>query len=225
MYNFEHMFLAIVPAYNEEKTIATVIKKILPHVDAVVVVDDASTDSTVHKAQSAGAIVVQHALNRGQGAALETGHEYARLNQADWVVHFDADDQFHAEDILPALECLKNSQAHILFGSRFLGKESNIPWTKHYILFPLGKSINRMFGSLPLSDVHNGFRILSKEALEKIRLTHDRMAHATEISVLAKKHGLAWVEFPVKVTYHRYGQGGIGAIRVVKDLFTGIFIR
>ncbi len=218
------MFVAIVPAYNEEKTIDIVVKKILPHVDRVVVVDDASTDTTVAKAQMAGAIVLSHALNRGQGAALETGHEYARRIGAQGVLHFDADDQFDPNDVPIAWKFFHESGAHILFGSRFLGKSSNIPFTKQYILFPLGKAVNRIFGSLPLSDVHNGFRILSPYALEKIRLTHDRMAHATEISVLAKKHGLHWVEFPVKVTYHRYGQGGMGALRVLKDLFTGLFV-
>lgn len=219
------MFLALVPAFNEEKRIAAVIQGLLSQVDSVVVIDDASQDGTVEVARSAGAIVLQHELNRGQGAALETGHEYAREVGADYVIHFDADGQFHPDDIRPALETLQKKNADILFGSRFLEKKSNVPWSKQYIIFPIGKLIDKMFGSLPLSDVHNGFRILSKDALQKIKITQDRMAHATEIPVLAKHHKLVYVEFPVQVTYHEYGQGGMGGVHVVKDLFTGKFIR
>lgn len=219
------MLLALVPAYNEENTIATVIHSLMPEVDAVVVIDDASTDNTAALAEQAGAFVILHPLNRGQGAALETGHEYARQMGADYVLHFDADGQFDTKDIEPALQTLKSSGAEILFGSRFLGKSSNIPWTKQYIIFPLGKIMNRFFGSLPLSDVHNGFRILSRDALQKIYITQDRMAHATEIPVLTKRYGLKHVEFPVHVTYHEYGQGGLGGLQILKDLFTGKFIR
>lgn len=219
------MFLAIVPAYNEEKIIATVITDLLREVDSVVVVDDASSDNTVAVAQAAGAVVLQHELNRGQGAALETGQEYARSVGAEYVIHFDADGQFDVADIAPALQAMQEKEADILFGSRFLEKRSNIPWSKQYIIFPLGKIVNKFFGSLPLSDVHNGFRILSQKALEHIQITQDRMAHATEIPVLAKYHNLRYIEFPITVTYHEYGQGGLGGVKVVKDLFTGKFIE
>lgn len=219
------MFLAIVPAYNEEKIIATVITDLLREVDSVVVVDDASSDNTVAVAKAAGALVLQHELNRGQGAALETGQEYARSVGADYVIHFDADGQFDVADIAPALQTMQEKEADILFGSRFLEKRSNIPWSKQYIIFPLGKIVNKFFGSLPLSDVHNGFRILSQKALEHIQITQDRMAHATEIPVLAKYHNLRYVEFPITVTYHEYGQGSLGGVKVVKDLFTGKFIE
>lgn len=218
------MFLALVPAYNEEKRIETVLQALFSQVDSIVVIDDASTDTTAEISERAGAIVLRHEINRGQGAALETGHEYARQVGADYVLHFDADGQFSVNDIAPALKTFQRENADILFGSRFLEKKSNIPWTKKYIIFPIGKIINKIFGSLPLSDVHNGFRILGKNALEKIHISQDRMAHATEIPVLAKKHQLRYVEFPVEVTYHEYGQGGLGGVKIVKDLFTGKFL-
>ena len=219
------MFLALVPAYNEEKRIAEVLQGLLSQVDSVVVIDDASSDTTAEVAEQCGAVVLRHEINRGQGAALETGHEYARLVGAEYVIHFDADGQFNPNDIAPALEVLKKENADILFGSRFLEKKSDIPWSKKYILFPIGKLLNTLFGSVALSDVHNGFRILTKNALHKIFITQDRMAHATEIPVLVKKQKLRFVEFPVEVTYHEYGQGGLGGLKIVKDLFTGKFIR
>ena len=218
------MFVAIVPALNEEENIASVVQGLLSHVDTVVVVDDGSFDDTALKAKSAGAIVLQHKINRGQGASLQTGHEYARQIGANYVLHFDADGQFCTEDIKPALEKLISSEADILFGSRFLDDRTQIPWFKKNILFPVARLFNKFFG-VYLTDIHNGFRILNKIALEQITIEQDRMAHATEIPVKVKKLGLKYIEFPVKVVYREFGQGVGGGINVVKDLLVGIFLR
>ncbi len=219
------MLFAIVPAYNEEKRIGSVVKSLFDHVDKVIVVDDYSADNTSQKAHDAGAIVLRHKINLGQGAALETGHEYARRNNAEYVLHFDGDGQFDVADIAPALETLQKEQVDILFGSRFLDKRSNIPWFKRYIVLPLGRIVNQLFGSIPLRDSQNGFRILNKTALDRIRITQNRMAHATEIMGLVRKHDLNYIEFPVKVTYHEYGQGASGGFRIVKDLLLGKFVK
>lgn len=226
------MVLAIVPAYNEEKTIGSVVRSLLCHVDRVVVVDDGSLDKTGRLAREAGAVVFCHSLNRGQGAALETGHEYARGIGADFVVHFDADGQFDADDIPPALSALQTSGADILFGSRFLRdcNQSNphfnasMPFSKKYIFHPIARVVNKFFSTVHLSDAHNGFRILNRRALDAIRITQDRMAHATEIPVLVKKHKLRHIEFPVKVVYREYGQRASGGVEIVKDLVMGKFM-
>ena len=219
------MVIALVPAYNEEKTIGSVVRNLFGHVDRVVVVDDGSSDNTVAIAQDTGAVVLRHNINRGQGAALETGHAYARKHNAVHVVHFDADDQLSVDDIAPALAALKNADADILFGSRVHSINTSIPWSKKYIIRPLGRAVDRLFGVLPLSDTHNGFRILNTRALGMIRITQDRMAHATEIPVLARRHGLRYIEFPVQVTYHEYGQDARGGFRVLYDLCVGVFLK
>ena len=219
------MFIAIVPAYNEEERIGSVVRSLFNHVQKVVVVDDGSTDATSKNAQEAGAIVLTHELNRGQGAALETGHLYARNIGASYVLHFDGDEQFSADDITPALVTLKNSNADILFGSRFLDTRSQIPWLKKNIILPIGRKINSLFGTTELSDAHNGFRILGRRALEKIIITQDGMAHATEIPALAKKYNLKIVEHPVKVVYHEYGQGLTSGFRIVWDLLIGKLVQ
>ncbi len=218
------MFLAIVPAFNEEKTIGSVVRDLFSLVDQVVVVDDRSSDRTAQVAKENGAIVLQHKINRGQGAALETGHEYARQSEADFVLHFDADGQFDPNDILPAWEKLKQEQADLLLGSRFLDGRSQLPWTKKFLFLPLGRLIQQLFFGIKNSDAHNGFRILNKKALQKIKITQDRMAHATEIIILAQKNNLKIIEFPVKVIYHRYGQGLGGGLKILQDLFTGKFL-
>ena len=187
--------------------------------DRVIVVDDGSSDATASLAEAAGALVLRHKLNRGQGASLETGHEYARSINADYVLHFDADSQFSVDDIAPALTKLKQKNADILFGSRFLDQRSDIPWFKRYILLPFGRVFNWLWGAPLLSDAHNGFRLLNKRALHAIHLTQDRMAHATEIPVQVKQYGLSYIEFPVQVMYREYGQGLKGAGKIVYDLF------
>lgn len=219
------MFIAIVPAYNEASHIGSVVRSLFDHVDEVVVVDDASQDDTAALAREAGATVLVHEINRGQGAALETGHTYARAKQASYVLHFDGDNQFDVADIMPALAAMNASEVDVLFGSRFLGKQSNIPWVKRYILFPLGRLVNRLFARIALTDAHNGFRILNARALSRIALTHDGMAHATEILALTKRHKLRYMEHPVQVTYHEYGQGAANGLRIVKDLMMGMFIK
>ncbi len=218
------MFIAVVPAYNEEKKIGSVVQSLFGHVDQVVVVDDASPDNTFQIAKDAGAVVLRHGINRGQGAALQTGHDYALKNNAEYVLHFDGDGQFCVEDILPALNKMKESSYDVLFGSRFLGKKSNIPWLKRFVLFPMARIFNKMSG-VYLTDIHNGFRILNKKALEVLKIEQDRMAHATEIPVKVKKLGLKYVEFPVKVVYHEYGQGIGNGLSVAKDLLFGKFLK
>lgn len=219
------MFIAIVPAYNEEKTIGSVVRDLFNHADKVIAVDDGSKDDTTAIASAAGAVVLRHVVNRGQGAALQTGHDYALQIGADYVIDFDADGQFDADDIKPTFEALKKSGADILFGSRFLDRRSNVPWLKKYFILPMARFFNRLFGGLALSDAHNGFRILNRRALQAININQDRMAHATEIQVKVKKHGLKFIEFPVKIVYREYGQGWAGGIKVIKDLFLGFWFR
>ncbi len=219
------MFIAIVPAYNESKRIVSVIESLVPHVDHIIVVDDASTDDTRMRAETAGATVLSHPVNLGQGAALETGHTYARTLNVDAVLHFDGDGQFNAEDIDEARKLIESGEVDIVLGSRFLGTTSQIPWVKKYVLRPLARLVNRFFSGINLTDAHNGFRVLGPQALEKIRITQNRMAHATEIIEQIHTHGLRYKEIPITVTYHEYGQKMRGGFTIIKDLIMGKFIK
>lgn len=219
------MFIAIVPAFNEETRIGSVVRSLFDHVDEVVVVDDASHDATASEAERAGATVLIHEINRGQGAALETGHVYAREHGATYVLHFDGDGQFDVEDIVPALQALQAGNADMLFGSRYLDTRSRLPFLKRYMIHPLARLVNRLFARVHLSDAHNGFRLMNRRALDAIVITQDRMAHATEIPALAMQHNLNIVEFPVKVVYHEYGQRFGGGFHILKDLLIGRFIK
>jgi len=218
------MIFIVVPAHNEEKTIGRVIRGLFEHGFAnVLVVDDASDDATGRLAVEAGAKVLRHEVNRGQGAALQTGDEQAFNSGAEVVIHFDADGQFNPEDISPAVKLLRKNDLDVVLGSRFLDGRSKIPWFKKYIILPISRWVNYFFTGLKLTDAHNGFRIFSRNALEKICITQDGMAHNSEIVYQIKKNDLKWAEHPVEVKYFEYGQGIMGGFKIISDLIIGKF--
>jgi len=219
------IIFCIIPAFNEEKTIGEVVKKVKTLVDNIVVVDDGSSDKTAEIAAVSGAVVLRHPLNRGQGAALETGNQYALAHGAEVVFHFDADGQFSVEDIPAVLEPIIKGEADAVLGSRFLGKESNMPAFKKKVIMPLAHLVNRFLLGVELSDPQCGFRALTSSAWRKVSIKQDGMAHASEILSKMLKNKIKIKEVPVKVIYQRAGQGlfggrgmGAGGIRIVKDI-------
>ena len=215
----------VIPAWNEAKNITTVVNRVRPLVSETIVVDDCSLDETAQLARNAGAIVLQHPINRGQGAALQTGNAYALQNSADIIVHFDGDDQFLAEEIGDLTAPIISGQADIVFGSRFLGKPTNLPAFKRYFILPLARLFNRLFFGIKLSDPQNGFRALSRRAAEIIKIENRAMAHNSEIQFKAFQNKLRVVEVPVTVIYHNFGQKMSGGLKIAVDLFISKIIK
>jgi len=218
------MLFIVLPAFNEENKIGRVIRGLFEHgYNNIVVVNDGSSDNTATEAESAGAVVLNHAINRGQGAALQTGNEYALQNGAEILIHFDADGQFNPSDIAGALNHLKENNLDIVLGSRFLDHRSNLPFFKKYFILPISRAINNFVSGLKLTDVHNGFRIMHRVAAEQILITQDRMAHNSEIPRLIKEKKLKYTEYPVEVFYHENGQGVSGGVKILLDLIIAKF--
>lgn len=216
--NLNKIFV-VIPAWNEEKYIGKVLDKFQDQAYTVVVVNDGSVDNTASIVeQYSGVYLVNHFINRGMGAALQTGNEFCLKMGAEYIVHFDADGQMQVEDIPDMISPLENG-TDITVGSRFLGKESNIPWFKKYIIQPPAKIIDYLFTGLRLSDVHNGFRAMTALTAKKIVIKQDGMAHATEINSSIKKLSLKYKEIPVKIIYTDFGQGLTGGFRILLDLF------
>lgn len=213
--------IAVIPAYNEAAAIGKVVAEVLGYVDQVVVVDDGSADDTSLVASQAGATVLRHFLNRGQGAALQTGIFYALTSQADIIVTFDADGQFVAKQISQVVEPLLLGQTDIVLGSRFLNPIGKLPLSRRLVL-QLAATITRFYTGLKVTDAHNGFRAFSAQAAEKIKIKQDRMAHASEIIEQIKKHNLKFVEVSVTVRYTDYslqkGQKLSQSFRIIWDL-------
>lgn len=215
----------IIPAWNEAATIGRVISGVQPHVRRVVVVDDCSSDDTSALARNAGATVIRHPINRGQGAALQTGNEYALQAGADIIVHFDADDQFLASEIPLVAAPIIAGQADIVFGSRFLGKKSNLPPLKRFLIMPLARLFTRLFLGVTLSDPQNGFRALNRQAAALTAIENRQMAHASEIQAKAFRRRLRIAEVPVTVIYHEFGQKLGGGFRIIRDLLISKIIK
>ncbi|MDD3711185.1 MAG: glycosyltransferase family 2 protein [Patescibacteria group bacterium] len=221
----------VIPAYNEEKNIFTTISQVLPRVDFLVIVDDCSRDQTYE--QSCRILnsenisselknklkILRHPINLGQGASLQTGNEYALKNEADIIIHFDADGQFLAEEIEKVINPIKQGKADIVFGSRFLDIKSEIPSFKKNIIMPLAKLFNLIFFGIKTSDPQSGFRAMTKEVTQKIKIENNRMAHCTEILAKAHKYKFRIAEVPITVVYKKFGQKFSGGFKIIKDLF------
>ncbi|HPY08951.1 MAG: glycosyltransferase family 2 protein [Patescibacteria group bacterium] len=217
--------ICIIPAYNEAEHITEVISRVRPFVDEIVVVDDCSSDDTAQLAQAAGATVLKHPINRGQGAALQTGNDYALLKNADIIIHFDADNQFCAEEIPDLILPITSGRAQVALGSRFLTKKSKLPASKKNIIMPLARLVNRLFFNIKLSDPQSGFRVFSKEAAQKIEIKNDGMAHCSEILHQLFKNKLKIEEVPITVVYHEFGQKFSSGFKIIKDLLIRKIIK
>ena len=210
----------VIPAFNEEKNIKAVIEDIRSEIpdSNIVVVDDCSNDDTVRIAKNQGVVVLRHIINRGQGAALQTGNKYAIQKKADIIVHFDGDGQHRSKDIKKLIEPIRNNIVDVSLGSRFLDSDNKIPFTKKYFILKPAIIFNWFFTGLKLSDAHNGLRAFSVSAAKRIGIAQDKYAHATEIISEIKRHGLRYQEVPIKIIYNKYGQKFTDGFKIIKDL-------
>ncbi|MBI4058756.1 glycosyltransferase family 2 protein [Candidatus Microgenomates bacterium] len=217
------MVAAVIPAFNEEKRIWKVIRDAAKYVDKIIVVDDGSCDKTAQQVKNRKAIVLTHRFNLGQGAALQTGFDYAKKINADIVITFDADGQFKASEIPRVIKPILEGRIDAVLGSRFLGGTVDMPLSRRMTL-RLGIIFTNIFYGIKLTDTFNGFRAFSSGAIHKINLTQNRMAHAAEIIDQIQLHKLKFVEVPVTVIYNKNtfnkGLRNINAFKLFFDLIT-----
>ncbi|MBU7014919.1 MAG: glycosyltransferase family 2 protein [Theionarchaea archaeon] len=191
--------VALIPAFNEEKTIERMVTNVTPHVDTVVVIDDGSRDKTAQYAEKAGAVVVSHHENRGVGAAVKTGVEKGLQLGADILVSIDADEQFRPEDIPRLIAPIMNDEADFVTGSRFLGGSPKMPRVKR-VGNTLFTWLVNMLTHSSFTDTQCGFRAMSREAALRITLFGDfTYTQETFLDLISKK--MRMKEVPVKVAY------------------------
>lgn len=212
----------VIPAFNEKPVIGEVVTAVRALCHNVVVVDDCSDDATGAQALAAGATVLRHPINLGQGAALQTGIRYALRRGAGSIVTFDADGQHRPEDISVLLDTQVKTGADVVLGSRFLGHAENIPRLRRMLL-QLAIVYTHITSGVKLTDTHNGLRLLTRRAAERIHIRQDRMAHASEIIAQIGALGLMVVEAPVTIVYTEYslrkGQKLGNVFNILVELF------
>ena len=212
----------VVPLFNEAQVITGVIKELKAEFSHVVCIDDGSSDNSAVLAEKAGARVLRHPLNLGQGAALQTGFDFvASQRGASHVVTFDADGQHRVKDAVDMVELAQRKRISVIYGSRFLDKRTK-PGIKKRIVLQVAALMTRAITGLRLTDAHNGLRVLSMEAIGKLQLEQNGMSHASEIVHQLAKSKLSWKEFPVEVLYTDYskqkGQSLLNSINILIDL-------
>lgn len=212
----------VIPLYNEVGVIGDVITQLRQEFSHVVCVDDGSTDGSARVAEEAGAMLVQHPINLGQGAALQTGISFALSHsECEYIVTFDADGQHRIEDAVGMLNLARAEDVAIVFGSRFLDDRTNPGWVKKVVL-KTAIWVTNLTTSTKLTDAHNGLRVIRRDAAQRIDLKQDRMAHATEIVLELARTGLSWREYPVELLYTDYskskGQSVLNSVNILVDL-------
>lgn len=202
----------VVPLFNEASVIADVVRESRASFPNVVCVDDGSRDDSAARAEQAGAVVVRHPVNLGQGAALQTGFDYALSDPGmHYVVTFDADGQHQVRDVEVMLSRIRRGDVDVVFGSRFLDERNEAGAARTLVLRSAVAYTNLTTGTR-LTDAHNGLRVLDRRVVERLRITQNRMAHASEIvsqigAMRLDGRKVAIAEEPVHILYTDYSRG------------------
>ena len=212
----------IIPVYNEAKVIGSVIKSCQKKFNNVICVNDGSADNSAQVIKKNGAVLINHPLNLGAGAATQTGIDYALQDpKAEFFITIDADGQHDIEDAIKMLKYLKKNKLDIVLGSRFLGDVENISKTKHRFL-KLAAVFSGTTTGIKLTDPHIGLRVFNRRFAEALKLTLPDFAHASELVQRIGEGNFAYGEIPVKVTYSDYtkakGQSMINAVNITFDM-------
>ncbi|QQU88154.1 glycosyltransferase family 2 protein [Corynebacterium glucuronolyticum] len=216
----------IIPCFNEGTVIGDVIRHARETFPNIVAVNDGSSDNSAEEIHKAGAHLVNHPVNLGQGAAIQTGVEYARSQPgAQYFVTFDADGQHQVKDVVSMLDRLRNEDVDIIVGTRFgrpRNEDDQVPWIKRLVLktVVLLSSRTRKLG---LTDAHNGLRVFNKKVADELNIRMNGMSHASEFVAQMDERGWRVSEQPVDILYTEYsmskGQSLINGVNILADGF------
>ena len=212
----------VIPCFNEGQVIFDVIASARQTFPNIVAVNDGSRDNSAEAIHAAGAHLVNHPVNLGQGAAIQTGVEYARAQPgAQYFVTFDADGQHQVKDVVAMVNRLRTEPVDIIVGTRFAGQDnSQVPWIKRVVLKTV-VMLSPRTKRLGLSDAHNGLRTFNRKVAEEMDIRMNGMSHASEIVAMIDNHGWRVAEQPVDILYTEYsmskGQSLINGVNILAD--------
>ena len=223
--------LVVIPAFNEAQTISQVIDSIPRKISGVssikiVLIDDGSTDQTPHIVLQKNVMVIRHLINRGLGAALATGILYARTLRADYMITMDADGQHQGSDVQKLVNALIKNKVNVVIGSRLL-KPAGMPFTRQAVNF-MSNIITLLLFNRWTRDSQSGLRGFNRYAIDRIKITSQRMEVSSEIIRELARLKLTYLEIPIKSIYTRYslrkGQQISNAPHVVWKLLLQKFV-
>jgi glycosyltransferase involved in cell wall biosynthesis len=214
--------IAVMPAYNEEKRIASVISKTKEYVDEIVVVDDGSSDNTSNVSKEAN-FILKHAINMGKGLALKTGIEFALKRNPELIITIDADGQHEPSEIPKLINQIKEHKADLVIGSRT--KPDNMPLLYRYGNFFIHSTFRLLFQNI--KDTQSGFRIFNPDINEKIKWQASDYKVEAEVLANANKHNLKCIEVPINTIYqdHYKGTTVIDGVKIVFNMLKWRFLR
>ena len=216
----------IIPCFNEGTVIGDVIRHARETFPNIVAVNDGSADNSAEEIHKAGAHLVNHPVNLGQGAAIQTGVEYARSQPgAQYFVTFDADGQHQVKDVVAMLDRLRNEDVDIIVGTRFgrpRAEDDQVPWIKRLVLKTV-VLLSPRTRKLGLTDAHNGLRVFNKKVADELNIRMNGMSHASEFVAQMDERGWRVSEQPVDILYTEYsmskGQSLINGVNILADGF------
>jgi glycosyltransferase involved in cell wall biosynthesis len=212
----------VIPLFNEAAVVYDVVagvRAVFPH---VICVDDHSSDDSADRAALAGAEVVRHPINLGQGAALQTGIAHALSDpRVEYLVTFDADGQHQVADAQLMVGRLMAGEADVVFGSRFLDQRTKAGLVKKSVL-KLAIAYSNASTGVHLSDTHNGLRAFNRSVAQRFDLRQNRMAHASEIIEQVGRMKARYVEQSVHILYTDYsrrkGQSLLNSVNILAEM-------
>lgn len=236
----------IIPSFNENTRLTRTLEDLLVSLESnefsaisqfnICIVDDGSenpisfSDVQMRFNEKINIYILRHLVNLGQGAALQTGVEYARnILNSDLYCTFDSDGQHEPRDLDKMIKSLLKYNVDIIFGNRFFKNSySDIPQSRKFLL-KLAIIFEYYLTGIKVNDSHNGYRLFNKKMAHVFHLKQARMAHATEIKIIVKKNKLKYAECHVNIKYSREnlekGQRNIGALKIIRDIFTVYFFQ
>ena len=190
-----------IPAFNEEKNIASIITKLMGITDTIIVCNDGSSDLTSEIAEKMGAVVINHEKNLGYGGAIRSIFFKAKEMNGDVLVTFDADGQHRVEDVKTVIEPIINQEADLVIGSRFLDEsEKEVPQYRKVGIKVITKITNASIKK-QLTDSQSGFRAYSKQVINELNPSELGMGISTEILIKASSKNFKIFEVPIKIIY------------------------
>lgn len=218
----------IVPVFNEEKVIGSILDLLKKQFTNIVCIDDGSSDRSFDIIKSKKVYILKHLINLGQGAALQTGINFAILKKAKFFLTFDSDGQHSIKDAMEMINVFKNKKIDIVFGSRFLNLkyQKQIPTFRRLIL-KLGIILSNFLSNIRLSDTHNGLRIFNLRFAKKLQIKFDGMSHPHNFLTNTYKYKFKYTEHPTNIIYSKYslskGQKNINSINILFDIIFSKF--